>query len=121
MRSINLAQKLTLFTKQWHPHLIAEGDSLQVFLSKIQGEFVMHAHDNGDELFYVVKGRMEMCFKDGTVGVGEGEVILVPRGVEHCPRTDPQEEVHVLVVEPLGTTHTGNVRHERTVDKFERI
>ncbi len=85
MNPVNLAHKLTLFTKQWHPHLIAEGDSLQVYLSKLQGEFVMHAHENGDELFYVVKGRMEMRFKDGTVEVGEGEIILVPRGVEHAP------------------------------------
>lgn len=121
MESINLTQKLSLFTKQWYPHLIAEGYSLQVFLSKIQGEFIMHTHDNGDELFYVVKGKMEMCFKEKAIGVKEGEVILVPRGVEHCPRTSPNEEVHVLVIEPLGTTHTGNVRHERTVKEYERI
>jgi mannose-6-phosphate isomerase-like protein (cupin superfamily) len=121
MDAINLTQKLALFTKQWHPHLIAEGSNLQVYLSKIQGELVMHTHDNGDELFYVVKGTMEMCFKDKTVPVKEGEVILVPRGVEHCPRTDPREEVHVLVIEPLGTTHTGNVQHERTVKDFNRI
>jgi len=121
VKSINLNEKLALFTKQWHPHLIAEGDSLQVYLSKLQGEFVMHTHDNSDEFFYVVKGRMEMCFKDEAVEVKEGEVILVPRGVEHCPRTDPREEVHVLVVEPLGTTHTGNVRHERTVAEFTKI
>jgi quercetin dioxygenase-like cupin family protein len=81
----------------------------------------MHAHDNGDEFFYVVKGRMEMCFWDHAVKVGESEVILVPRGIEHCPRTDPEEETHVLVVEPLGTTHIGNVRHERTVKEFNRI
>ncbi len=118
---INLAQKLALFTKQWHPHLIAEGRSLQVYLSKIQGEFVMHTHENGDELFYVVKGKMEMCFRDHTVEVREGEVILVPLGVEHCPRTDPREETHVLIVEPVGTTHTGNVQDERTVREFERI
>jgi len=121
MKSINLRQKLALFTKQWHPHLIAEGSGLQVYLSKIQGEFVMHAHDNGDELFYVVKGAMEMLFKDHAVKVNEGEVILVPRGVEHCPRTDLNEEVYLLVVEPLGTTHTGNVRNERTVKEFNRI
>ena len=120
MEPINLTRKLALFTKQWHPHMIAEGSSLQVYLSKIQGEFIMHAHDNGDELFYVVKGKMEMCFKDHAVDVEEGEVILVPMGVEHCPRTDPDEEVHVLVVEPLGMTHTGNVRHERTVKTFNR-
>lgn len=121
MKPINLHHKLALFTRQWHPHLIAEGESLQVYLSKIQGEFVMHKHDNGDELFYVIKGAMEMCFKDHAVPVNEGEVILVPRGVEHCPRTDPDEEVHLLVVEPLGTTHTGNVQHERTVKEFNRI
>jgi mannose-6-phosphate isomerase-like protein (cupin superfamily) len=121
VKSVNLNQKLALFTKQWHPHLIAEGSSLQVYLSKIQGEFVMHAHDNGDELFYVVKGAMEMRFKDHAVPVKEGEVILVPKGVEHCPRTDPNEEVHLLVVEPLGTTHTGNVQSERTVKEFKRI
>jgi len=121
MKSVDLKQKLALFTKQWHPHMIAQGDSLQVYLSKIQGEFVMHTHDNGDELFYVVKGTMEMRFKDHTVPVKEGEVILVPRGVEHCPRTGPQEEVHLLVVEPRGTTHTGNVEHPRTVKEFSRI
>ena len=121
MKAVNLNQKLALFTKQWHPHLIAEGASLQVYLSKIQGELVLHTHDNGDELFYVVKGKMEMCFKEHSVEVKEGEVILVPRGVEHCPRTDPSEEVHLLVIEPLGTTHTGNVQHERTVQEFKRI
>jgi mannose-6-phosphate isomerase-like protein (cupin superfamily) len=121
MIPINLMQKLSLFTKQWHPHLITEGSGLQVYLSKIQGEFVMHTHDNGDELFYVLKGKMEMCFKDKTVPVKEGELILVPKGVEHCPKTDPNEEVHLLVVEPLGTTHTGNVQHEKTVKEFNRI
>jgi mannose-6-phosphate isomerase-like protein (cupin superfamily) len=121
MKAINLNEKLGLFTKQWHPHLVAEGASLQVFLSKIQGEFIWHAHDNSDELFYVVKGRMEMRFRDKTVPVMEGEVILVPRGVEHRPGTDPNEEAHVLVVESLGTKHTGNVEHERTVKEYHRI
>jgi mannose-6-phosphate isomerase-like protein (cupin superfamily) len=121
MEAVNLVQKLSLFTKQWHPHVIAEGHSLQVYLSKIRGEFVMHKHENGDELFYVIKGAMKMCFKDHTVPVGEGEIILVPRGVEHCPRTAPDEEVHLLVVEPRGTTHTGDVEGDRTVKTFERI
>lgn len=121
MNAVNLKQKLSLFTKQWHPHVIAEGATLQVYLSKLQGEFVPHIHENADEFFYIVKGSLDMCFKDRVVSVREGEVILVPRGVEHCPRTAPEEEVHVLVVEPLGTTHTGNIRNERTVDTFERI
>lgn len=121
MNAIDLRQKLALFSKQWHPHIIAEGDSLQVYLSKLQGDFVMHTHDDADELFYVVKGAMEMRFKDHAVLVREGQVILVPRGVEHTPHTEPGEEVHVLVVEPRGTTHTGNVQSERTVKEFNRI
>ena len=121
MTAIDLRQKLALFTKQWHPHIIAEGDSLQVFLSKLQGDFVMHTHDEADELFYVVRGAMEMRFKDHAVPVREGQVILVPRGIEHSPRTEAGEEVHVLVVEPRGTTHTGTVQHERTVREFNRI
>ena len=121
MKAINLKEKLALFSKQWHPHVIAEGGNLQVYLSKIQGDFVMHTHEESDELFVVLKGKMEMCFKDKTVPVREGEVILVPRGVEHSPRTDPQEEAHLLMVEPLGTTHTGNVEHERTVTEFAKI
>lgn len=112
MKSINLTEKRKLITKQWHPNLVAEGSSLQVYLSKIQGDFVMHAHENGHELFYVLKVKMEMQFKDHTVHVNEGEIILVPRGVEHCPRTNPDEEVHLLVIEPIGTTHTGNVKYK---------
>ena len=76
----------------------------------------MRTHDNGDELFYVVKGQ-----KDHHVPVKEGELILVPKGIEHCPRTKPDEEVHLLMIEPLGTTHTGNVQHERTVATFTII
>ncbi|MBM3312386.1 MAG: cupin domain-containing protein [Candidatus Aminicenantes bacterium] len=121
MKAIDPRQKLALFAKRWHPHVIAEGDRLQVFLAKIEGEFVMHAHDDADEFFYVVKGPIEMRFRDRAVPVQEGEVILVPRGVEHCPRTEPGQEAHLLVVEPRGTTHTGNVQHERTVKEFSRI
>ena len=82
---------------------------------------MMHTHENGDELFYVVKGQMEMQFRDHSIPVCEWELILVPKGVEHCPHTKSDEEVHLLMIEPLGTTHTGNVKHERTVEKFTRI
>jgi mannose-6-phosphate isomerase-like protein (cupin superfamily) len=121
MEPINLAQKLALFTKQWHPHVIAEGDNLRVALAKIQGEFVRHAHDNSDEFFYVVKGEIEMCFADHSVKVGPGEAILVPRGVEHCPQTTPPEEAHVMIVELRGTAHTGQIQSERTVKEYPRI
>lgn len=92
-----------------------------MYLSRIQGSFVMHRHDNSDELFYVIKGKMEMCFNDHAVPVNEGEIILVPKGVEHCPRTDHDKEVHLLVIEPQVTTNTRNIRHERTVQDFPRI
>lgn len=121
MKAINVMEKHSLFSKQWHPHIIAEGSTLQIYLSKIQGDFVMHTHDNGDEMFYVLKGKMKMLFKDRSVDVKEGELILIPKGVEHCPSTAPDEEVYLLMVEPLGTTHTGNVEHERTVKEFTRI
>lgn len=121
MKAINVIEKHKLFTKQWHPHIIAEGQNLMVYLSILQGDFIMHKHDNSDELFYVIKGRMEIQFNDYSVPVKEGEILLVPKGVEHCPRTEPDEEVHVMMVEQIGTTHTGNIRHERTVDTFSKI
>ena len=121
MKAVDLIEKLGLFTEQWHPHLIAEGDSLQVFVARLEGEFIKHTHDNGDELFYVVDGEMEMCFPDRIVSVRKGQIILVPRGTEHCPRTVSGQEVHVLVVEPVGTKHTGNIEHERTVKEYPRI
>lgn len=69
-------------------HIIAEGQNLMVNLSKLQGDFIMHKQDNSDELFYIVKGKMEMPFIDHVVIVNEGEILLVPRGVEHCLRTE---------------------------------
>ncbi len=121
MEPVNLAQKLALFTKHWHPHVIAEGENLLVFVAKLQDDFVMHAHDNSDEFFYVVKGEIEMRFADHAVRVKQGEIILVPRGIEHCPRTNPGEEAQVMLVELRGTAHTGNVQSERTVKEYPRI
>ena len=109
MKPVNLRQKLALFTKQWHPHVIAEGDSLQVYLSKIQGEFVMHKHDAGDELFYVIKGAMEMRFEDRDRPRQGGRDHSGPPGSRALPPDRPTRKSIVLVVEPRGTTHTGNV------------
>ncbi|MBT8376030.1 MAG: cupin domain-containing protein, partial [Bacteroidia bacterium] len=94
MKSINIKEKLSKFSKNWHPHLIATVDDMQVILAKLKGEFVWHSHDNEDELFQVIKGTLYMQFRDKTVTVNEGEFIVAPKGVEHNPMTKNDEEVH---------------------------
>ncbi|MBO6829509.1 cupin domain-containing protein [Allomuricauda sp.] len=121
MKSINLKEKHAEFTKQWHPHQIAVVDDMQVLLAKLQGEFVWHAHKNEDELFQVIKGTLYMQFRDRTEVVNEGEIIIVPKGVEHNPMTKNGEEVHVLLFEKMGTAHTGNVLHEKTQTHYPKI
>ena len=121
MKPINLKEKHQLFTKQWHPHQIALVDDMQVLLAKIQGEFVWHSHENEDELFQVVKGTLYMQFRDHTEVVKTGEIIVVPKGVEHCPSTRNGEEVHLLLFEKLSTAHTGTVQHEMTQSHYPKI
>lgn len=121
MKSINLKQKHAEFTKQWHPHQIAQVDDMQVLLAKLQGEFVWHAHEHEDELFQVIKGTLYMQFRDRTEIVKEGEIIVVPKGVEHNPMTKNGEEVHVLLFEKTSTAHTGNVKHEKTQTEYPKI
>ncbi|NJB71788.1 mannose-6-phosphate isomerase-like protein (cupin superfamily) [Saonia flava] len=118
---INLKQKHAEFTKQWHPHQIAKVDNMQVLLAKVQGEFVWHAHENEDELFQVLKGTLHMQFRDRTEVVKEGEIIVIPKGVEHNPMTKNDEVVHVLLFEKLSTSHTGNVLHEKTQTEYPKI
>jgi mannose-6-phosphate isomerase-like protein (cupin superfamily) len=121
MKSINLKQKHTEFTKQWHPHQIAVVDEMQVLLAKLQGEFVWHAHEHEDELFQVIKGTLYMQFRDRTEVVSEGEIIVVPKGVEHNPMTKDGEEVHVLLFEKITTSHTGDIKHEKTQTHYPKI
>lgn len=121
MKPINLKDKHAAFTKQWHPHQIAVVDDMQVILAKVQGEFVWHAHENEDELFQVLKGTLYMQFRDRTEVVKEGEIIVVPKGVEHNPMTKNDEEVHVLLFEKLNTAHTGDVQHEKTQTHYPKI
>lgn len=121
MKSINLKQKHAEFTEQWHPHQIAVVDQMQVLLAKLQGEFVWHAHENEDELFHVIKGTLYMQFRDRTEVVQEGEIIVVPKGVEHNPMTKDNEEVHVLLFEQQDIAHTGNVQHEMTQTIYPKI
>ena len=119
MNAINLAQKLSLFSDHWHPRIVGELNGQQVKLAKLQGEFIWHDHADEDELFLVLKGRLRMEFRDRVVELGEGEMLIVPRGVEHRPIAE--EEVHVLLFEPASTRHTGDVKHALTRHELEHI
>ncbi len=121
MHPINIKKKFDKFSARWHPHQIAVVDDMQVILAKIQGEFVWHAHEHEDELFYVQKGTLEMHFRDKIEIVNEGEIIVVPKGVEHCPKSQGDEEVHLLLFEKLSTKHTGEVVHDKTKAEYPKI
>jgi mannose-6-phosphate isomerase-like protein (cupin superfamily) len=121
MIPINLKAKFETFNSQWHPHQIAEIEDMQVLLAKVEGEFVWHKHEEEDELFLVVKGTLQMQFRDRTEVVKEGELILVPKGVEHCPSTAPGEEVHLLLFEKKSTKHTGAIIDEKTKTHYPKI
>jgi len=119
MDKVNLADKLARIREQWQPKIVGELNGQQVKLVKFEGPFLWHHHDVEDELFYVVRGRFRMEFRDRAVWVEQGEFIIVPRGVEHRPVADTEAEV--MLFEPATTLNTGNVRNERTVERLERI
>jgi mannose-6-phosphate isomerase-like protein (cupin superfamily) len=119
MQAVNLEEKFRQFQEHWSPKIAGEVNDCYVKLVKFKGEFVWHHHENEDELFLVVKGRLRMRFRDREVWVNEGEFIIVPKGVEHLPVAD--QEVHVVLLEPKSTLNTGNVRNARTLEKLERI
>ena len=118
-QKINLAQKLSLFSDHWSPKIVGELNGQHVKLVILLGEFVWHHHDEEDELFLVVNGRFRMEFRDREVWLEEGELIVVPRGVEHRPVAE--EEASVLLFEPASTLNTGNVRGELTTAELDRI
>ena len=110
---INLNDKFRLFTEHWHPHIVGELNDNYVKLAKLRGEFVWHKHDAEDELFVVLEGTLHMDFRDKSVEVKPGEILIVPKGVEHRPWTTG--EVKLMLIEPKGTLHTGDVQSEKTV------
>lgn len=116
---INLDEKLSLFAEHWSPKIIAALNGQHVKLVKFQGDFVWHQHEQEDELFYVLRGGFRMEFRDRTVELRAGDMIVVPRGVEHRPVAD--EEVSVLLFEPAGTVNTGSAGGGRTVAAPEWI
>ena len=119
MRKVNLLEKFDLFDEQYRPKIVGDLNDHQVKLVKLQGEFVWHHHENEDELFLVVKGRMRIGLRTGDVELSEGEFCIVPKGVEHRPSA--AEECWVVLIEPKTTLNTGNVVGERTVAELERI
>jgi mannose-6-phosphate isomerase-like protein (cupin superfamily) len=119
METINLRDKFSLFSDYCNPRVIGEVNDCHVKAVKLKGEFVWHHHDSEDELFLVVKGTLRMKYRDREAVVREGEFVIVPRGVEHCPVAD--EEAHIVLIEPKSTRNTGNVTNERTVTQLERI
>jgi mannose-6-phosphate isomerase-like protein (cupin superfamily) len=116
---INLQKKLNSFQAHWEPKIVGELNGQHVRLAKFQGEFIWHSHAEEDEFFLVISGSFEMLFRDKTVTVNEGEFLIVPRGVEHCPRAE--SEVQVLLFEPADTVNTGETGGSRTLGELERI
>lgn len=114
MNIINISQKFDLFHEHWRPRIVGELNDSYVKLAKLKGEFVWHKHDEEDELFLVVKGKLQIKLRDRDLWIDEGEFVIIPKGVEHCPVAE--EEVQVLLLEPKSTLNTGDVQNERTVD-----
>ena len=119
MDKVNLAEKLARVSEHWSPRIVGELNGQLVKVVKFLGPFVWHHHEHEDELFYVVKGRFRMEFRDRTQDIEAGEFLIVPRRVEHRPVAD--EEVEVMLFEPASTLNTGNVRNERTIERLERL
>ncbi len=119
MEKVNLSEKLALFSDLWSPKVVGELNNHHVKLVKMLGDFVWHQHEHEDELFLVLEGALEIHFRDGVVRLTEGEILIVPKQVEHKPIAE--EEAHVLLLEPASTLNTGNVRNDRTVEAPERL
>ncbi|MCH8273973.1 MAG: cupin domain-containing protein [Armatimonadetes bacterium] len=118
---VNITEKLDSFDDLWSPKVIGELNGQYVKLVKCKGEYVWHKHDDEDEMFLVVKGRLRVCLREGDVELAEGEFVIVPRGVEHKPVAD--QECHMLLFEPATTRNTGDVVNARTIEPedLERI
>jgi mannose-6-phosphate isomerase-like protein (cupin superfamily) len=119
MTKVNLNEKLALFSEVFQPKIVGELNGQHVKLVKVLGPFVWHHHENEDEMFLVIHGRLRIEFRDREVWIEQGEFLIVPRGVEHRPVAD--EEAHILLFEPAGTLNTGNTEGEMTARVLQRI
>jgi mannose-6-phosphate isomerase-like protein (cupin superfamily) len=118
MPKVNLEEGLSQFHDLWSPKIIADLNDYKVQLVKVQGEWVWHTHDDTDELFLVIAGRLAMQMREEDVELGPGGLLIVPKGVEHCPKAS--ELCRLLLIEPFGTPNTGDVGGERTAPE-ERL
>lgn len=107
MQAVNLAEKLAKFSDHWKPRTVGQFNGHDLMVVKVKGEFVWHEHRDTDDFFLVLEGRITIQMKEGDVTLGPGELFVVPKGVQHCPRAD--DEAHLLLIEPTGTPNTGNV------------
>ncbi len=119
MDKVNVKEKLKKFEQLWNPKIIGEMNELYIKVAKLKGEFVWHHHDNEDEMFYVVKGKLVIKMRNKDIKLEEGEFYIIPKGIEHLPVAE--EEVHVMLFEPKSTLNTGNLRNERTQDNLDWI
>ncbi len=111
---VNLKEKFSKFSEHWHPYIIGELNENHIKIAKVKGELIWHKHDHEDELFIVLEGTLMMDFRDKTIATKPGEILVVPKGVEHKPWTR-DEEVKIMLVEPKSTKHTGDLIVEQTV------
>lgn len=116
---VNVAAKFARISEHWSPRIVGELNGQQVKLAKLKGEFIWHRHEHQDEMFLVLKGTLRMQLRDHEVIINEGEFLIVPHGVEHLPIAD--NEVQVMLFEPIGTLNTGNVRDAHTIDTPEHL
>jgi mannose-6-phosphate isomerase-like protein (cupin superfamily) len=111
---VDLRKKFGQFSEYWSPKIVGELNESYVKLVKVKGEFVWHRHEQEDELFLVIRGTLVIRLRDGELRIQEGQLAIIPRGVEHMPVAE--EEAHILLLEPKSTLNTGEVRNERTVE-----
>jgi mannose-6-phosphate isomerase-like protein (cupin superfamily) len=119
MEKVNLAEKLAKIDEAYKPKVAAEYNDNKLVLCRARGEFVWHKHDDTDDCFLVLKGRLVIQMRDRDIELNEGELFVVPRGVEHCPRAD--EEAEILVIEPIGTLNTGDAEDSELTAEAEPI
>ncbi len=119
IQKVNLSEKFGRFREVYQPKIAGELNDTYLKLVKIKGEFVWHQHEQEDELFWVVQGRLQIKLRDGDIWLEPGEFVIIPRGVEHCPFAE--EETHVVLLESKTTLNTGDVHNDRTVTNLDRV